>query len=273
MRRQDLIFLIIALVAGFFAFILVAAYLKKASVPKVRVVSIVQDAKKGEILSPAHIALSKPVQGIQEDDFFLQTADVVGMQTLVDLHKGELLGRQSVKALPQLDEVDSKELPIPIPEGLRALTLSTQEIENLPEYFKVGSYVDILGNITTNDGRTELQTIIRGAQVISVNRMTELVTKEKKIAYKDLPIKNFTLALDPEGIEVITKAIQKGKVRLIIRPDGTQQESLRIEGVKYTEIIRGIEKEKVMRNEDRYGKMQGWMSNDAQRNEQAGEAA
>ncbi len=258
MRRQDLVILVIAIVSALLAFVLIANYLKKAASPKLQVIVAAQLINRGHIIVPQDLALSKPMENLNANDFFLQAADLLGMEALSAMTPGEPIYRSKVK-YTQRNEAAKADPTFPIGEGLRALTLRAEEVDNLPDYFKSGSYVDILGNITNNDNQVELQTIIRGAQVISVSRMMELLAKDKNLRLEDLPIRSFTLALDPMGIEVVTKAMQKGKIRVIVRPDNQQNEVLKVEGVQYTEIIRGIEKEKVMRNENRYGGAQNWL--------------
>ena len=124
---------------------------------------------------------------------------------------------------------------LPIPEGMIALTLSPGEIENIPDLLKVGSHVDVLGIAPNYKGENELQTIVRSAQVLSID-------KDAKAQIRALSI-----ALTSGGAEVVSKASDEEKLRLVLRPDSGEKGVFQFKGVGFTEIIRGVKKEKSMR--------------------------
>lgn len=140
------------------------------------------------------------------------------------------LQNQSRKA-PSARAVKAHGGDIPIPAGMRALTLSAKEIENLPSSAMTGSFVDILGMAPNYSGKMELQTIVRGAEVISMD-------KEEAASRK------LTLAVTPVGAEVVTKALAQGKISLVLRPDGADRGVLQVNSVGFVEVIRGVQKEK-----------------------------
>ena len=127
--------------------------------------------------------------------------------------------------------------PLPIPNGMSALTLSSKEIENTPDLVSIGSFLDILGVVPNYEGKMELQTIVRSAQVINLDKKAES------------GINSFTIAISPIGAEVVSKAMAQGKIHLILRPEEGEKGVLQFGGVGFTEVIRGVDKDKSMRVE------------------------
>ena len=141
-----------------------------------------------------------------------------------------------VETKPSIPAASPKEQPtsIPIPNGMSALGLSSSEIENIPDTLNAGNYVDILGIAPNYADKMELQTLIRGAQVIKVD------------ARKEEPgVQSITVALTPVGAEVVSKALTQGKIRLTLRPDNEEKGVLQTGAPGFIEVIRGVEKEKV----------------------------
>ena len=128
---------------------------------------------------------------------------------------------------------------IAVPEGFRAITLSAKEIENIPPVLRTGSYLDLLGSAPNYEGKMELQTIIRGAQVINVE-------KNKK---EEDAVQSITLALTPVGTEVLMKAKSEGKIHLVLRPEHDAGEPFQLGNVGITEVIRGVNRDKSVRME------------------------
>lgn len=127
---------------------------------------------------------------------------------------------------------------IAVPAGMRAFTLSTKELESIPPALKAGDYMDVIGTAPNYEGSPELQTIIRSAQVINVEKPKD----------KD-QIESITLALTPVGTEVIVKAKTQGKIQLVLRPEHDQGDPFQLGNVGLTEVIRGVNKEKNARME------------------------
>ena len=133
---------------------------------------------------------------------------------------------------------------ISIPKGMRGVTLSVNDIENIPNLLNTGGYIDVLGMAPNYIGKMELQTIARNTLVVSIDKPAG--DKEKAAPQE---IKSITLALSPIAAEVVSKAMTAGKIHLIVRSEGAESESLQLDMVGITEVIRGVSKEKSMRVE------------------------
>ena len=131
---------------------------------------------------------------------------------------------------------------IAIPGGMRGLTLSVKDIENIPNPLNTGSYVDVLGMAPNYVGNMELQTIAQSVQIVGIDQPAG----DKK---EDLPqeIRSITLALSPITAEIVSKAMITGKIHLMVRSDGADAEGFQLGAVGISEIIRGVSKEKTMR--------------------------
>ncbi|GEM_PF-6827481 len=123
--------------------------------------------------------------------------------------------------------------PLPIPSGMSALTLYSKDVENMPNALGIGSYVDVLGMMPNYEDKMELQTIVRSAQVVNLD-------KKEGVSGID----SITIVSTPAGAEVATKAMAQGKIHLIHRPDGAGKGSFQFNGIGVTEVIRGVEKDK-----------------------------
>lgn len=231
--RRDTYILSIAIVSGLLAFVLISQVLKEHSLPKTRVVVALGDLKAQQNISANDVALSSPADYKSTDPYFLNPKDVVGKLVLNNISKGSPVRREEVGEAPvKVAEVEvPPEEPLPIPPGMRAVAIQTALLGSYPFDLAQGKYVDVIGYGSVFEGSNEkdMQTLIRGAQVIAVEK------KEKQLA-------SVTIAVTPDGALVAAKAMAQGKLSLVGRSEaGSADRSLAFEPV---EIIRGVSKEK-----------------------------
>ena len=236
MPKRDVIVVGVAVLIGAIAFVLLTQYVNKNRVAKQRFVIAAQDIPADHLLTEADLTLSAPQEAPNAQDLFLQAQDAIGSTTLKPIAKDtEVLRSDVEKAVTATEnEVVTPSGSLAVPAGMRSFTLSSEEVDNIPDILKPGSYLDIMGNVTNYEGTMELQTVIRGSQVLTVDK-----DEEGKI-------NAFTVSLTRAGTEIISKAISQGRLRLILRSDNTGGFS-QIGEFDYVEIIRGITKEKNMR--------------------------
>ena len=133
---------------------------------------------------------------------------------------------------------------IPIPSGMRGVTVQTTDIESIPNPFNIGNYTDILGMAPNYLGKLELQTIARSVQVVNIDRPA---SEKKGDALQE--VKSVTFALSPVIAEIVSKAVTAGKIHLIISSEGADTDGSQMSSVGIMEVIRGVSKEKTMRVE------------------------
>ena len=237
--KRDTLILGIALGCGIVAFGLIFNYLKEASQPKNQFAMAKQAIAKGKVISVEDIVLSPPLKNIPVADYFTQMHEVLDMETQENIPKGRMIKRSSVKEPPPLPaaspspkvEVEEKEVILPVPPSMRALTLSQAELENVPPILKAGAYVDILGSVIINNDEKEVRTLLSSVQVLSVQK------NERK------QIENVALALLPRQVETLLNASKSGRMRLVIsqKPatDGPNEWNM-----GSIEVIRGVQRER-----------------------------
>lgn len=241
MLKRDVTLTLMALGCGVLAFVLVLNFLKASAQQKSHYVIAVRSLSEGTIINSNDIILSKkPIKNINRRDVFLQLEDVIGGTVIKKVRNGEIIRRFNVKRKTLIVQRAADEPPeetavsLPIPKGMRAFTVSSREINNVPDLLNVGNYVDLLGNVPNYEGLIEMRTILRGAQVLSIH-------------LKDnTDIRSITLSLTPVETEVVMKAIGRGKIRIIVRPDIVGEKVDRAVW-ESAEIIRGVDKQKKYR--------------------------
>jgi Flp pilus assembly protein CpaB len=229
MMKRDTVILCAAVACGAVAFALSARSLESSRSAQ-RYVAAAKALHKGQTVKESDVTMSRPMKNVEPDSSFLQLHDVIGREAVEDVPAGNLIRRAQVAYVPAVTTA-TPELN-GIPEGLRALVVPASGFEGLSDLVASGAYVDIMGEVPDAEDRPVMETIIRGARVLSVTRS------------KDGEIKSVTLALSPLGAELVTRATSKAKIRLLVRPDAVQREMIQSSGFGLTEIIRGVDKEK-----------------------------
>lgn len=191
-----------------------------------------------KMVTAEDLVLSKPIKNADPKNFFLQMDDVIGRAALEEIPRGVLIHRSKIKSMepPPPPEDDTVEA-LPIPEGMRALTIGSGDIVGMPDVLEIGNYVDVLGTVLASNGLRELKTLLYGAQVISIDGGNETESGKKT------PINSITLAVNPNETTVLIESMTQGKIRVIVRPDQGER-YLYESGVGSMEVIRGVSRER-----------------------------
>ena len=233
MLKRDSLILIIAAVSGLFSFILIVNYLKSSSGSKSQFVIASRVISKGQVIQNQDVALSKPIEQKNPSLYFLQLEDAIGNVAYSDIAQGSMFQRTQVGPAREEEASPAQEpVSLALPKGMRALTVAPKDVDNLPQTLSAGVRIDILGIAPNYEGIKELQMIVRAAQVIAVDRAG------------GSDIRSMTIALSPLGAIVVTKAMTQGKISLIVRSDDLDEDVVQTTLMGYTEIIRGVEKER-----------------------------
>ena len=183
------------------------------------------------MIKQSDVTLSELMEVKDSEELYFQIQDVVHQQAQEKIRKGVLIRRSQVKESPAPEAVKPKKQVLHIPKGMRALSVSKNDIAGIPDLLEIGSYVDVIGLSERVDGRTEMKTILYGRQVLFVD------------ATDGSNITSLTLAVYPDEAEHMVTATSLGKIRLVIRPDAGEYATFEApSGVM--EIIRGVGKER-----------------------------
>lgn len=104
-----------------------------------------------------------------------------------------------------------------IPPGKRAVSVAVSEVIGVAGFVKPGDLVDVLGTFTKEFyGADTTLTVLQGVQVLALAQtMKDDGKADAKVAT------TATLAVTPEEAERLTLAEERGKLRLALRPAGT----------------------------------------------------
>ncbi len=233
MKKEHFVFLD-AIGSGLMATILVFNFLKSAHQVQGRFVIAHTAILKGQVVQEQDVGLSKILKTSDTKNLFVEVSDVVGQKALHDIATGSLIYRSKVAR--ENTQPGPQKKALPIPKDMRSLTLSRDDITNVPDLLDIGSYVDIIGQTTGVNGEKEMRTIVSSRQVISVSPLD------------GSPIESITVAVMPNEAESALEAASLKRLQLLVRQDRAADQQRMFEpSAGSIEIIRGVQKEGVFR--------------------------
>lgn len=231
--KKEHVVILIAVGSGLLATILVFNFLKSARQVTGRFIVAQVAISKGQLIQEQDLRLSKVLKKSETGNLFLDVQDVIGQTARKNISAGNLIYRSDVGR----QEAKSAEVPqkraLAIPKGMRGLTLSRDNITNIPDLLDIGSYVDVVG--LTDPYSQEVSTILVSRQVISINPLNN-----------ESPIESVTLAVMPDEAEKALEAASIKRLQLLVREDRVEQRPFEA-SMGSVEIIRGVQKEGAFR--------------------------
>jgi pilus assembly protein CpaB len=257
--------IIIAVAMGLLAVVLVNIYLKGQRPPlrkEARVLVAAKDISKGAVIDYDMLAFkAMPVNFVQPGALGSRES-AVGKTALATIMAGEQILATKLAAPGTGLTLAGK-----TPPGKRAVTIGLEASSAAGGMIRPGDHVDVLA-IFTNPAVTI--TLFQDILVLAVGK--EMVPEEGgrrgrgKETVSATRRETITLALSPQGVQVLTVAIEQGKIRLTLRPRMEKGEAIatvdlsnlplavdlgtllqfyikRPKMVPSVEIIRGLEKE------------------------------
>lgn len=206
--------IIVAAVLGVLAVLMTNIYFKQkearlrpapAGAPGVQVLVAARDISRGATVDYDMLAFKAvPVNFVEPK--VLQTKEAaVGKTAAVTISAGEQI-------LPSKLTTPGKDLTLAVktPPGKRAFTITLEETSAVGGMLSPGDHVDVLA-IFTKPSIT--LTLFQDVLILAVGR--EMVPTKRKSSSGKEPI---TLALTPQEVQVLTVAMDAGKIRLTLRP-------------------------------------------------------
>ena len=138
--------------------------------------------------------------------------DVVGHVLLVYVPANEPLFQHDI-ASPGNSGLSAK-----IPDGLRAMAINTNELNNLAGFLFPGSRVDVLATIRGDNNNSYNRTVLQDVQVLSAG--------EKIVADpngKPENVKVVTVLVTPQESQDLALAMSQGTIQLALRNQGDAQ--------------------------------------------------
>ncbi len=220
MQVRAIVILILALVMGGVSVILVNTYLKQqvserqtaSTIKTIQVVVAMKDLAFGNKLDAESVALvSYPANSVPEDAFTSVGAVLNAEKpaiALADIKEREIL-------LPSKISPHGARggLPARIPEDMRAMTISVNEVKGVAGFVLPGDFVDILH--TTNVGRRDQQLVTRvlqqNVQVLGVDQLSSDESNEPKV------VNAVTMLVTQRDGQRLTLAQKLGDLNLLLR--------------------------------------------------------
>jgi pilus assembly protein CpaB len=220
--------ILVPLIIGGLATALVAWYIQgeeQRLAPKdlMPLVVAVRPVPAKSVLLPDMLALTHVPRAYPLPNALTRIEDAVGKVTTVMLAEGEPLFASRI--VPKDVAIGLSHY---IPDGYRAVTISVNEIIGVAAFAEPGDRVDILASFGKDlVGYEQTHLILENVQVLAVVRELESRGTQQQ---KDLrQYTSVTLAVNPEQAAVLVWSEEYGRLRLLLRPEGSSDTSGKIE--------------------------------------------
>jgi pilus assembly protein CpaB len=208
-RRLLIALLVAVLVSGVFTFWLskrVGAQHTKSS--KLQYIATSAGLDAGTVLRPADLQRIDWPGNMPLDGAFLKSEDVAGRTLLYPLAKGEPILQRQLSAPGQGVGLSSK-----IPDGMRAISLKSNEVVGVAGFLLPGTHIDILVTYHT-PGSTEpvTSTVLQDVRILAAGQKTQ-PDPEGKATTVDV----VTILVTPYDAEKVVLASSQGTVHFVLR--------------------------------------------------------
>lgn len=218
-RRLTSAFIIALVVSGIFTFWLSQRYSKSAKpappTVKSQYVAAAANLDAGQTIKAENLRMidwpaSMPLQGA-----FNTTQPLVGRVVLYPLAAGEPLLERQLSS-PGV----GNGITVKIPDGMRALSLRTDEVVGVAGFLLPGTHVDVLVTLhPSNEPDPVTTTVLQDAQVLASGQKTEPDPEGKPTVTTVV-----TILTTPQDAERVVLASNLGSVRFVLRNSVDRQD-------------------------------------------------
>src|SRR5262245_61087004 len=198
--------------ASFGVYRVVAAMpVREVEVASLQVVVAARTIPLGTIVTKDHVKLVAWAQRNQVPGSFTKIEDVLNRGAIVEVAENEPLTESKLAALGA-----GGGLPPTIPEGMRAISVKTNEVVGVAGFVIPGTRVDVLVTVR-KDTRDEpvSRAVVSNVQVLTAG--TRFDQETAKAEGKPIPASVVTLLVTPEDAERISLAANEGQIMLTLR--------------------------------------------------------
>jgi pilus assembly protein CpaB len=209
-RRLISAMFIALLISGVFTFWLSRKFAKPhaAGTTTVSYVASTENLEAGEMLKPAGLKMidwpaTAPLQGT-----FVKPDPLVGRVVMYPVAAGEPLQERQLAA-----PGSTAGLTVKIPEGMRAISLKTDQVVGVAGFLLPGTYVDVLVTYHTGaQSEAMTSTVLQDVQILAAGQKTQ-PDPEGKATTVDV----ITLLVNPQDAEKAVLASTQGTVHYVLR--------------------------------------------------------
>lgn len=209
-RRLIIALLLAILVSGAFTFWLSRHFAGSRPVAndQLRYVAMAKKMDAGVTLTAGDIQMIKWPSGAPLDGAFTRKDEVIGRTLLYPLTAGEPLLDRQISALGFNAGLSGK-----IPEGMRALSLKSDQVVGVAGYLLPGTHVDVLVTFHTPSSSDPITvTVLQDAEILTAGQKMQ-PDPEGKASTADV----VTILVTPQDAERVVMASAQGTVHFILR--------------------------------------------------------
>ena len=228
-RRFTFALVVALVVAGIFTYWLSQKYAKKgpvAQVAKSQYVAASANMEAGQVIKAENLRLVDWPSNVPLAGAFTAPQPVVGRTVMYPLAAGEpILERQLASAGSGLG------LTIKIPDGMRAISLRSDEVVGVAGFLLPGTHVDVLVTMHPPNGADPItNTVLQDVQVLASGQKIEPDPEGKPVNTTVV-----TLLVKPDDAERVDLASTQGIVHFVLR-NGVDREQRKATPVMFSEL-------------------------------------
>jgi pilus assembly protein CpaB len=209
-RRLILALMVALAISGLFTYLLskkVGSSRTKST--NLKYVAAGQPLEAGEILKPANLVLVDWPSSIPIAGSYIKPEDINGRVVLYPLAQNEPILERDLAAAGSGAGLSAK-----IPDGMRAISLKSDEVVGVAGFLLPGTRVDVLETDRTNSsgGRPDTSTVLQDVEVLAAGQKIEPDPEGKPSS-----VNVVTLLLTPEDAERVVLASSEGTIHFVLR--------------------------------------------------------
>lgn len=185
-----------------------------ANRPKtIKILAAANDIQPGVPVTAASLKRIDWPTGLPMQGAVTKQEDVVGHILIIPVAAGEPLFQHDIASL------GNSGLSAKIPDGLRAVAVKTNELNNLSGFLFPGSRVDVLATLRGENNKSYNRTVLQNIQVLSAG---EKIVADP--AGKPENVKFVTVLVTPQDSQKLALAMEQGTIQLALRnPNDAQK--------------------------------------------------
>jgi pilus assembly protein CpaB len=231
-KRLILALFIALAMSGIFTYWLSQKFSKpRAAAPaKHQYVAAAVNLEAGEMLKPTSLSLidwpeSSPLTGA-----FAKPEDLAGRIVLYPLSAGQPILERQLSAAGS-----GAGLTVKIPEGMRAISLKSDDVVGVAGFLLPGTYVDVLVTYhALNSAEPVTATILQDVQILAAGQKFQ-PDPEGKAASVDV----VTLLVKPDDAKRVVLASSQGIVHFVLR-NGGDRETIKSPAIQLSQLDTGV---------------------------------
>ena len=227
-RRLTSAFIVALIISGIFTYWLSQKYAKKspaAQVAKSQYVAAATNLEAGQAIKAENLRMVDWPANVPLPGAFNAPQPLVGRIVMYPLAAGEpILERQLASAGSGLG------LTVKIPDGMRAISLRSDEVVGVAGFLLPGTHVDVLVTMRPPNGDAITNTVLQDVQVLASGQKTEPDPEGKPVTATVV-----TLLVKPDDAQKVDLAATQGIVHFILR-NGIDREQRKPVPVQFSEL-------------------------------------